>query len=173
MSLLYLISSLPLLSFDSLPGITPAKFVETCREQLSARDAAAAEALLYGQFPEHPFAAVWQDKETVLRNAIARARARPAGKDATRWTRPTQGCDSQIESEVTDAFLESDPLKREKDLDKISWLIADELQGSDPLALNVIFAYALKLALLIRWIGLDTERGRKTFDALTEIPMTL
>jgi len=162
-----------MLQFDVVPGITPAKFVETCREQLNAADAEAAEALLRGRPSDHPFVAVWQDKETILRNAIARERARIAGKDAERWTRPTHGCDSQIETEVEDAFREPDPLKREKELDKVRWLIADELQGPDPLTIEVAFAYAIKLAIIDRWSGLNAEQGRKVFDTLTQVPITL
>jgi hypothetical protein len=173
MSLLYLLPSLPMLRFDAAPGITPAKFVETCREQLGAVDAAAAEALLSGQPSDHPFVALWQDKEAILRNAVARERARLAGSDPARWTRPTRGCDSQIESEVEDAFLESDPLNRERELDKVRWLIADELQGPDPLTVRAVFAYAVKLAIVNRWGGLNAEKGRSTFDALTQVPLHL
>jgi hypothetical protein len=173
MSLFYLLPSLPMLHFDITPGITPAKFIETCHEQLAAGDAAAAEALFYEQPSDHPFVAAWRDKEAILRNAIARHRARIAGKDAAHWTRPTQGCDSQIESEVTDAFQEPDPLIREKELDKVRWLISDELQGPDPLSIKAVFAYAIKLAVITRWAKLSAEQGRKRFDTLTQIPITL
>lgn len=162
-----------MLHFDAAPGITPGKFVETCHEQLSASDAQAVDALFYGQPSTHPFVAAWNDKETILRNAIVRERARATGKDAERWTRPTQGCDSMIEAEVEDAYQEPDPLKREKELDKIRWLIADELQGPDPLSIEVAFAFALKLAILTRWAGLSTAQGLKTFDTLTQIPLSL
>jgi hypothetical protein len=87
--------------------------------------------------------------------------------------RPTQGCDSQIESEVSDAFLEPDPMIREKALDKVRWLISDELQGPDPLSKNAVFAYAIKLAVITRWAKLSAEQGRKRFDALSQAPLTL
>lgn len=173
MSVIYLVSSLPMLHLDVAPGMTPAQFVEACREQLGAADAAAAEALVQGVPSEHPFVLAWRDKEAILRNAIARERARVTGKDASRWTHPTQGCDGQIESEVDDAFQEANPLNREKELDKVRWLIADELQGPDPLSVKVALAYAIKLTLATRWAHFDTEQGRKTFDALTHVPLTL
>ena len=173
MSLFYLLPSLPMLHFDVAPGIAPEHFLEACHEQLAAGDAAAAEALFYGRPSDHPFVAVWRDKEAILRNAIAGHRARIAGKDAALWTRPTQGCDSQIESEVSDAFLEPDPMIREKALDKVRWLISDELQGPDPLSKNAVFAYAIKLAVITRWAKLSAEQGRKRFDALSQAPLTL
>ncbi len=162
-----------MLHFDAAPGITPGKFAETCHEQLSAADALAVDALLYGQPSTHPFVTAWNDKETILRNAIVRERARASGKDAERWLRPTQGCDSMIEAKVEDAYQASDPLKREQELDKVRWLIADELQGPDPLTIEVAFAYALKLAIVTRWAGLSTGQGRKIFDTLTQIPLNL
>ena len=173
MSLIYLLSSLPMLSFDAVPGITPAQFVETCREQLSAPDAATAEALLYGQPVNHASLATWQNKEVILRNAVARQRARIAGQDAARWTRPAHGCAVWIENEVEAAFQEADPLKRELELDKVRWMIADELQGFDPLTVEAVFAYAVRLAIVTRWAGLNAEQGQQTFSTLTEVPMTL
>lgn len=173
MSLIYLLSSLPMLSFDAAPGISPEAFVETCRDQLSAKDASAAEALLHGEAADNPFGLAWRDKDTLLRNAAARERARSSGKDAARWLREAHGCDRQIDDSVEDAFQEADPLRREKELDKIRWLIAEELQGPDPLDIKAVFAYAVKLALLSRWSALDKGRGQHLFDTLTQIPITL
>ena len=173
MSLLYLISSLPMLRFDAAPGMTPDTFVEACREQLGEADAAAAEALLRGETSGHAFVAAWKDKETILRNAAARERARRAGAEASRWERPAQGCDSLIESLVEDAFQEADPLACEKALDKVRWKIAEELQGPDPLDIRAVFAYAVKLAILSRWTSLSASRGQQTFDRLTQVPIVL
>jgi len=167
MSLIYLISSLPMLSLDTAPGMTPDAFLAACREQLGEQAVAAVEALLNGQALAHPFVEVWLDKEAILRNAVARKRARAAGGDQDRWQRPACGCDSQIEAGVEDAFEEPDPLTRERALDKARWLIAGELQGTDPLSLNVAFAYAVKLAITSRWHALDAARGQQMFDSLT------
>jgi len=173
MSLLYLLASLPMLNFDAAPALAPAQFLEACREQLGAADAATADALLRGEACSHPFAAAWKDKDTILRNAAARQRARRSGKEADRWLRPAQGCDCQIESLVEDAFQEPDPLKREKELDKIRWLITEGLQGTDPLDIKVVFTYALKLAVLSRWRALSPDQGRASFQKLTQTSINL
>jgi len=114
MSVIYLLSSLPLLRFDTPPALAPEAFLSACRDQLAAADAAAAEALLTGTACDHPFVAAWRDRDTILRNAVARQRARLAGAEASRWLRSAQGCDTRIESLVEDAFDEPDPLRREK-----------------------------------------------------------
>lgn len=173
MSLYYLLSSLPMLTFDAPPGLTADTFLDACRAQLGARDAEAAAALVYGAPSSHPFAAAWYDKEAILRNAVARERAHANGTDATRWLRPTDGCDTLIESLVEDAFQETDPLKKEKALDHARWTAVEEVQGPDPLSVRAIFAYAVKLGILSRASTRRTEHGRTAFDTLTAIPITL
>jgi len=156
-----------MLSFDAPPGVTAESFAAACREQLGETDAAAAEALLRRQPMQHPFVEAWEDKEAILRNAVARQRARAKSADPTRWMRPTRGCDKAIETGVEDAFQETDPLKREKALDKVRWTLAEDWAGPDPLSIRAVFAYAVKLAVLWRWRSLDAARGAQVFDELT------
>lgn len=167
MSTYYLISSLPMLSLDSQPLITAEAFVEACRAQLNAEDADAAEALLRNTPSQHPFVLAWRDKDAILRNAIARARARLTDTDAERWIRPTEGCDTGIDLLVDDAFEQPDPLKREKEIDEARWLIAESLQGYDPMSVSVALGYAIKLTLALRWANLNANVGRETFEQLT------
>ena len=171
MSALYLLASLPLLRFDSPPALAPEPFLEACRDQLGAADAAAAEALLHNTPCGHTYVTAWRDRDTILRNEVARQRARRTGTEPDPWLRPAQGCDTFIETLVEDAFDEPDPLRREKALDLIRWQIAEELQGPDPLDVRGVFAYAVKLAILVRWTALTPEPGQAAFDRLTEIPL--
>ena len=167
MSTYYLISSLPMLSLESQPLITAEAFVEACRAQLDTEDADAAEALIRNSASQHPFVLAWRDKDSLLRNAIARARARLADTDAERWIRPTEGCDTGIDILVDDAFEQPDPLKREKELDEARWLIAEFLQGYDPMSVSVALGYAVKLTLALRWANLNADLGCETFEQLT------
>ncbi len=166
MSLYYLLSSLPLLSPDSAPAVSADAFLDQCRAQLPARDAAAAEALLRGTPSDAPAVAAWRAKEAVLRNTVARERARALGTDAAQWLRPTDACDTYLESLAEDAFQETDPWKREKALDRARWLAAEELQGPDPLSVRAVFAYAVKLAIALRWAALDAAQGQRKLDTL-------
>lgn len=173
MSLIYLLSSLPMLTFEAAPPLSSDAFLEACREQLGAADADAVEALVKGTPSGHPFVNLWKDKEAILRNAAARERAQASGVDADRWLRSTAGCDTVIESLVEDAFQESDPLAKERELDRVRWWIADDLQGPDPLSIRAAFSYAIKLAILSRWRALSPEQGRAVFDTLTQTPISL
>jgi hypothetical protein len=167
MSIYYLISSLPMLSLDQRPLITVEAFVEACRAQLSPEDAEAAEALLRHTPSRHPFVAAWRDKDALLRNAIARARADRANVEEARWLRPTEGYDTCIDLLVEEAFQQTDPLTLERELDLVRWMIAENLQGYDPMSTNVALGYAIKLTLAWRWANLDMDQGRATFEKLT------
>ncbi len=158
-----------MLKFGTDPGVTSNYFVAACREQLGGADAEAVEALLSGGTCRHPFVTAWLDKETILRNATVRERARVAGGEPSHWLREAKGCDVRIENMVDDAFQESDPMRRDENLDNIRWLIADELQGPDPLCKNMVFAYAVKLGILIRRAALDAGKGADNFKNLADI----
>jgi hypothetical protein len=167
MSIYYLISSLPLLSLDQRPRITVAAFVEACRAQLRPEDAEAAEALIHHTPSPHPFVAAWRDKDALLRNAIARARADRANIEEERWLRPTEGCDTCLDLLVEEAFQQTDPLNLERELDMARWMIAENLQGYDPMSTHVALGYAIKLTLAWRWANLNADQGRATFEKLT------
>jgi hypothetical protein len=167
MSTYYLISSLPTLSFDQRPLLTAEAYLSACRAELSASDAEAVEALLFNKPSSHPFVVAWRDKETIFRNAIAYARANAADINVTPWIRPTQGCDPSYEGFVDEAFQKTDPLQRERELDKFRWEMAESLQGYDPMSPTVALAYAIKLGLAWRWANLNAEKGQERFEQLT------
>ena len=174
MSLIYLLSSLPMLSFDAAPSVAPETFMAACREQISPAQADTVEALLRGKPSSHPFAVAWQNLEVLLRNAIARKRAqRLAQKDPERWTRPTREYNLMLDTLVANALQEPNPLAREKALDRLRWLIVEDLQGYDTLGFNALLAYALKLSIATRWTRFDADRGRAAFDAAAQIPIKL
>lgn len=169
MSLIYLLSSLPMLNLGTAPGITQTGFVGMCREQLDAADVQVVESLLKGETPDHPFAREWQDHMTILRNVVAYKRAQRSGADEEPWLRYSHRVEVWIENLVEEAFQSSDPLQREKELDRICWTIVDELQGPDPLCKNAVFAYAIKLRILARQAEWDTKAGTEHFEQLAEI----
>ena len=173
MSLIYLISSLPALDFNSAPPLSHEAFLQTCRDWLSEKECNAVESLLSNKHSGHPFVAAWMDKETILRNALVDVRARAAGVDASLHTRYAHGCDKKIESDVEDAVQHHNPQQKERSIDKIRWETVEELQGPDPLTIKTIFAYAIKLAIVSRWSKRSSESGQETFGELTKVPIKL
>lgn len=173
MSAIYLLASLPMLAPGTPPPLTGAAFLEACREQLAASDADACAALLEGGDAPHPAVRRWRAKEAVLRNAVARIRARARGQDAGRWLRPTPDCDVSLERIAEAAMQEPDPLQRERALERARWNAAEELAGCDPLAKARVFAYAVQLGIALRGQGRDAAAGRNVFENLTEVPIVL
>lgn len=167
MSTYYLISSLPVLSLDLKPELTPEEYLANGRAQLGSPDAEAIEALLGDHPSGHPFVVAWRDKENILKNAIAYARATRSNTDVEPWIRPTQGCDLSYEVLVDEVFQLADPLQREKGLDELRWTIAESLQDYDPMDVTVALAYAIKLKLAWRWANLNIEKGESAFEGLT------
>lgn len=173
MSRFYLIASLPALELNASAPITYAEFMEGCTRWLSAKECAVVDALLYGKSSDHSFVVALTNKETILRNALVKIRARASGQDATLYTHSALGCDLKLESEVEDAVSHANPLQKERNLDRIRWGIIEELRGVDPLSILKIFAYAAQLAIVTRWSARSTEAGQKTFEELSEVPVTL
>jgi len=164
MSCYYLIASLPRLTLEGNPPLSPEDFKSRCHAQLSRRDATVAERLCDGPdflngdiLAGHPFEAAWQAREIQLRNAIARARAARRRTDAVGSIRAHTGFDVYIEDAVESAFDLPTPLDREKALDRLRWTILDELAGVAPFAPSVVLAYAVKLRLARRWAALDAD----------------
>lgn len=177
MSCYYLIASLPRLTLDGKPPLSPEDFKSRCRAQLRGRDATAAERLCNGPdfgdpggSADHPFTAAWQARETQLRNAVARARAARRKTDAAGSIRDHAGFDVYIEDAVESAFDLPTPLDREKALDRLRWTILDELAGVAPFAPSVVLAYAVKLRLAGRWAALDEERALQRVETALAAP---
>ncbi len=158
----YLASMLPWLSLGTPPAISFDNLLRLCRVHLSDSDREALEELLRGAQADssHPFVRDWVRLETLVRNAICRHRAtRWPDADVTTFLRPRRDISLFIEKEVADAFAKPTPLDRERALDRLRWVLLDELAGFDPFGGPAILAYAIKLTLAERWASLHADRG--------------
>lgn len=166
MSYYYLVSSLPSISLDAKPALSLDAFRSSCADHLSEHDAYALNSLLNidGVPVDHTFVNNWIARETQLRNASARLRAAKLQKDAVDFVREHSGFDVGIEDSVEEAFNHSNPMKRERALDKIRWTTLDELAGADPFSVNIVLAYAIKLRLAERWAAMDPEQGQTKIE---------
>jgi hypothetical protein len=172
MSYYYIISSLPGISLEAKPALSLDDFRALCSAQLSNADAAAVECLLdiEREPANHSFVAEWRARETQLRNASARLRAAGQSRDAADFIRSHTGFDVSIEDRVEEAFNRSNPLERERELDRIRWTMLNELAGTDPFSANALFAYAVKLSLAERWAAMDKEAGQNKIEkAIAEV----
>ena len=172
MNYYYLAASLPALSLESAPPLSPEDFRRLCREQLAARDFAEMEDLLGftagARVPRGDFARAWSAAETRLRNAIVRVRAARLRRDAAPHLRPEEGIDPAADRAAADAYARATPAERELALDRQRWRMLDELAAFDPFSLRAVLAYALKLRIADRWARLDEGAGARAASALVE-----
>ncbi len=167
MSYYYLVSSLPNISLDAKPPLNLEEFCSSCADHLSECDTNALNCVLDidGAPTDHPFVKMWMARETQLRNAAARLRAAKQNRDAVDFLREHTGFDVGIENCVEEAFNHSNPLERERALDKTRWTALDELAGTDPFSINAVLAYAVKLTLAERWATMDQDQGQTKIEA--------
>jgi hypothetical protein len=162
----FLVASLPMLQFGEKPPIRLADFLSACGAALAEGEMAVLRDLLErdGEAESHPFSRAWRDRETELRNAVARLRARPLQINPEPWLRPHAGARVYIQTGVAEAFQAADPLQRERALDRLRWRILEDLAGLEPFSLEAVFSYALRLRLLWRWAGYQEAEGAAALD---------
>ena len=168
MNLDFFIPTLPMLLEGQPARLSEKDFRESCAEQLSPELFGAVAAILDGTPNPHPFVRAWRDRDAQVRNAIAAERARRRGLSPSETpSRETTGLDTAIAPAVAAAFALPDPLARERALDHLRWTLLDELEGVQPMAENVVLAYAAKLRISLRALAADADAGRSRFVELT------
>ncbi len=161
MSYTYFAATLPALQFDGAPTMTESEFRDRCRNHLSASDFTALCALLSGGECSHTFVRKWHDRDTQLRNAVARMRAARIGEgtDASKWLHSHAGFEVSTETAITAAFQEPNPMRRDLAIERLRWNIAGELAGFDSFSAEAIFAYAIRLGILCRKAAANADKG--------------
>jgi len=143
MSIDYIVSSLPTLSFGAPAPISWERFCEI-----------AGEDVVPGE---------WTDLETQLRNAQAEARGGESN------AHPANGCSLYWKNRILACFQEKDVFKREELLDKVWWEAAEELTPpASPLGKGALATYAIRLKIALKRSKISAEAGNAAFDRLTQ-----
>ncbi len=173
MSYYFLTASLPALSMDAMPEWSIDEFREQCRMHLRTPHLEAVEGLLDGGGSStHSFVSDWRDRDTQLRNAIARNRASRRNQDLSPFVHSHDGFDLHTEDEVDAAFNRSTPVEREHAIDRLRWVLISDLEGTDEFSIRTIMGYALKLRIAHRWAAMDEEAGQTKADQLINQELT-
>lgn len=163
----HIVASLPMLQYGVAPLMDMDAFRSSCT-QLDAADALELEHVVQGEWAacHSAFVAQWVDRDVQLRDAAVRFRAEKAGAEAGTYMRSFKGFDVSVEKAVEEAFGKSDPMEREKVLNRCRWRILDELTLPDAFGLTAILAYAIKLKIALREASLDEKSGRECLEEL-------
>lgn len=169
MNLEYFISSLPGLKYGEKSPIGEGDFRSMCASGLDAEMARSVSQILdgvaAGETPASRWVEAWQAREAEIRAAVARRRAKRLGRPDAGYGRAV--ADTRIAPAVEAAFGETDPLRREMALDRLRWMFAEEMEGVQPIAPTVVYAYAAKLRLVLRRQALDETAGAAKFKEMT------
>ncbi len=164
----YLIAQLP--SLDALGENTPLpiteeRFYELCNRLLGKKAAAAlSEITLVPQRDGEPAAnalvEAWNKGERDLRLALAEVRAKRLKKQAgeSKGSYP-----AELLETVCAASEMSDPMEAELYLNRFRLDFLETLRPSDPFSQAAVYYYGIKLKLLSRIRGFDTESGEKQY----------
>lgn len=91
-------------------------------------------------------------------------------EQVVRSTAPDFGLAGEIElfEPLLDGFGSTEPMEVEKKIDLIRWQWLDEYVDYRSFSKEAVYAYAIKLAGVERWLALDETEGRRMLDALIE-----
>jgi hypothetical protein len=172
MSYTYFAASLPALRPDAAPPFSEEEFTALCGGHLGTADLAALAALRSGGESPHKFVRKWRDFETQLRNACAALRAAKLGVDAAKWRRPHAGFSVAVETAAAAAFAEPDAMRRDAAIKKILWDGAEEIAGLDQFSAGAVFAYFVRLRILIDRSKAGAEAGMSRIKQLSTTEST-
>lgn len=166
MNYYYLVAGLPMLCLGREPPIGEGDFLAVCRDHLEPADLLALESLMRPGGGEcgHAFVTEWRQRETRLRNAVARVRADRRGVEAEPYLRPEEGYDPSMIRAVDEAFGRATPAEREQELDRFRWQTLESMAGLNPFSTASVLAYGLRLKIVHRWARLSSEAGRRQLE---------
>jgi len=152
---IYLLASLPMLQFQGQVPFSFEEFLRRCDGLIGEKDIAFLRRASGPQGCEGaqaiPVLKRWHSFECGLRNELAKVRAQKKGLDAHQYIRQDGGADFSVVSVVRRALKTVSPIEAEKMLDEARWHYLDELALGHYFDQEILFTYALKLLINIRW----------------------
>ena len=182
----YTVASLPALSFDEVPALTPEGFLQVCRIEMDEEEyryvaettlrLEGEEARARGARPTDPpgVAGRWRVIVREFQQQMALVRAQLLSWEGDRLPKP-DATDGSIPDTARQILAESSPLKRE--LGTLSWLWAraGEMEIGHPFDRETLALYHIKLQIATKRARLlEHEAGNTAFEAqYTKVAQTL
>ncbi|OGV32056.1 MAG: hypothetical protein A2020_14120 [Lentisphaerae bacterium GWF2_45_14] len=169
----YLISSLPMIRQDEVPGISIESFLEECAKWLDENEMGIINGLsLVPGVTEEAFKVEslesWTEWEDCLRNRLARQRGHKLNRDVEAVCRHENDWFSEVDRAAQDFSGASNPLSREKMLDDLRWKKLEDLECGHIFDFDRLCVYKLKLMLRLKWSDRKKEPGEKNFSELLD-----
>jgi hypothetical protein len=167
----YLVSTLPMVFFDSENFPEEGQYLTSCRDWLTPHDMDLLESADI-DLSDNPATGChlldsWNNWVASLTYQLALLRASAKGKETERFNEYTDvvlGHDAVSR----DALAQSSPLNAEEMLDKTKWEFLDFLEGGHFFDIEKLIIYYLKIQILNRKKNFTIENGRANYNALYE-----
>lgn len=153
----YLMTSLPSLSFGQSPPITLEEFMSTAKSQLSAKSYKILEQVSI-QYMESNGKKGKLKRVTALRDDLQQDLSE-IRKARTQNRRP------RLE-QLPGSVLEANPLNREKQIMQWQWEKLDAIESGKSFTLDEVIVYKLKLQLLWRLHSFNAEQGAQVLASV-------
>lgn len=158
-SLVYLVSSIPALSFGQEPPISMEAFLDDARRELSSNQFQSLEKLDLQQISEIKVSGkLRQFIKSIgeLNTDIAEIRnAREQGRSPGLTT-------------LTSVFMDKNPLEREKHLMRWQWDELTNIEADQHFTLTQVLVYKLKLQILYRLHSFDQQKGEEVLNSIID-----
>ena len=76
--------------------------------------------------------------------------------------------DGALLTQLREIASDADPVQKERRIDALKWLWAEEETFFDAFGVNALYVYLLKAEILERWIKLDPQHGKEQFRQIIE-----
>ncbi len=159
-NLIYLITSLPSLSFGQPPPLSFDQFYLDAKEQLSNKDFETLHKIDLQLFDPEKFSALkefFPYMEALKWEMNNLREARKNDRTPTLLSLPKN-------------MLDQNPLEREKTIMKWQWDLLSDLDMTDPFSLKVVFVYKLKLQILHRLYSFNPSKGLEILEVVVNPP---
>lgn len=166
----YILSSLPMLRKDGPPPITSDYFLHSCAEMIPAgtvKQLASLKLLPEKEtaFGRHSSAVKWYKWESDLRTKLAKFRAVSLGREHK--GQQANGF-SDIDRRIEEILAVPSPAEREKMLDNLRWRALEDLEFGHNFDFDNLCIYKIKLMLLEKWVGKDSQKGLDNLAAILD-----
>jgi hypothetical protein len=166
---IYLISSLPALSFGAKPPLSFDNFLKACEGLISDEDMGIIRSVKNPGFNCATVNNVTLRElvafETMLRNELVKIRASRKKIDPAKYLRE-ETCPESVHAAhiAINASRKTALLETEKALDQERWARLDELAIGHYFDLDILVLYACKLLMLERWDKISSAETHKMLE---------
>jgi hypothetical protein len=159
-NVVYLISSLPALTFGQSPPISPDTFHREAEEQLSSKNYEILRALDLKTFDIAEHGKLKGFAELIEHQKVDLLEIRNAKENER----------SPEIITLSKSLLKKNPLEREKSILKWQWDQLTNIDSIESFTITEVFVYKLKLQILHRLNSFSEEKGMKILKSVIEPP---